>query len=221
VSFDVCPNDIKCFILNLCEARALGRFCQMNKTFNRVLSKNERLWRDAFVREVSSDPLDLKFFDELVEEKGGSAKVAFGIMYHAMSERLFRSRTHAFCVAVIGDASPRMMKFALEGATRELASGLPHLLFSRALDCVTLAPEGLMLTLCGNAVQSRESLLRFDAVLVASETRHGESQLLRLLKLLYRIPIVDLIMDTSMAPRNVRCIDFEARSLDCTLVCFF
>ncbi len=208
MSFDFLPGDVKCYLLNFCEARALGVFCQMNKEFNRVLSKNDRLWRDAFAREISSDPVDMKFFGELAEEKG-SVKSAFGVIYHAMRERMFRSHTSACCVAVIGDATSRIMSFALEGATRELASGLPHLLKSNLLERVTLAPEGLMLTFCGNAIHSRESLLRFDVVLVASLTRHEDPQLLRLIRLLYKVPVIDLIMDTSMAPRQVKCIDYE------------
>jgi hypothetical protein len=115
MSFDLCPTDIKLLILNLCEARALGVFSQMNKTFNRVLSKSDAIWRAAFVREISSDSLDLKFFNELVEEKNNNVASAFAVMYQAMSDRMFRSRTSCCCVAIIGDASARMMSFALEG----------------------------------------------------------------------------------------------------------
>jgi hypothetical protein len=87
------------------------------------------------------------------------------------------------------------------------------LLASRSLECVTLAPpENILLTLCGNATQSKESLLRFDAVLLASETRLSDVQLVRLLRVMYKMPVIDLIMDTSMAPRHTRCIDFEVHT---------
>ncbi len=212
--FERCPTDIKLFILNLCDARSLGRFCLMNRTWNRLLARNEAVWRAAFAREVSSDPQDAEMFQRLVVEVGGSVKRAFGIFFHAMAERVFRLHAKAYCVALVGDAAvQQVMTFATLGATQEIARGVPHLLAGRQQGCVTLRGEQWCVTVAADAPQSVEGLLHFDAVLTAHGTL-SEVQVQRLLRLVHRAAVCVVLLDASMVPLSTaaRFIDLEVHS---------
>ncbi len=204
------PGDVRLLVMGLCDGRSLGRFCMMSRSWHRLLTKNGRVWRAVFERDVSSEPCDVAMLERVAGEVGGLHK-AFGLFFLSLCERGFRAAVRGCCVSVVGDsAADSVMAFAREGASRDAARGLPHLFGEgengefgeEGGERVTLRSEGVTISMTRFSVRSvsMADLLTCDCLLIAvNDAVNAESEpfFLSLLSKAYRMPVCLLLSHAS------------------------
>ena len=196
--FALVPSDVKLLIVSMTQDGACaGAMCCTNKSWNGLLKSRDAFWEQMFRAQVSDDESDLALFQKLRAQEALSGKEAFGTFYAALCERAFRRAAGACVVGVTGEGAESVLGFAREGAVREEAEGVPHLVSGKGARVTLLRGQDVSyLTLVHIEDASRvAALLAVDAVVMAALSGSPSTP-----NAGYRMPVAVLVIADSLSP---------------------